>query len=1018
MTVGTHSRLPDREPFVGRVEELARAERAVDRVIAGEGVLLLISGEAGLGKTRIANAITRLAADRGARVAWGRAWEAGGAPAFWPWIQVLRALGFAGEPFAPGPSARDIDLATARFAAFDRVARWLANESRERPLVIVLDDLHAADISTLVFLHFVARDLVGSRILLLGTYRDVEARLLAEIGPLLAKIAREGDVIQLARLSPDDVLAWVCAASGRSDDAARDDALRIYRASEGNALFVHELLRTGGRTSESLAPDAITPADASVAFGLRAVLDDHLSRVSSDTRAVLEIASVLGRDLDPILLVAISGLPRDPVEAALREARDAGILASIVGGERLSFAHILLRERLYAALVPSRRMALHAAVGEHLAAGGGDPATAAHHLLAGSSAPVRIAQIALVAARASIERFAFEDAATLCQGALARHSCDDDVTIDLETTLGEAQMRAGSADVGRSACHRAAERAKRIGSAIRYAESALAYATELMTGTLDTTMVALLRDALEQLPDQDSPLRVRVLARYAAALVPPRSVEEAGEVLARAYAAIAMARRTGDDDTLLFALHYGGSALGYLVSAHERAEITRELFVLAQTLGRPLAMLNVGGWYVSTLREHASPAQADAALVVYEGLVRDFPQPHYRWRVPMLRATFAMIEGEFELAERLSAAAFAIAEQGEIRAGAIAWALHRLALAHLRGEPRSIAPHADRMAALLGRMSGAKGFLAWIHAACGRPDEARTLLAELAEVAENFPWCLVSAEAVCFLGDVALAERFYPALCRHARENSLFWGPFGSVVIGPTQRIAGDVARLLGRIDEAQRWYREAVALGERMRAPVFVTLAARGLAALELPPDRAPAGSRAAAIDDITLVPDGELWRITSSTGVAFHLKDSKGLHYVAQLLSRPGQEIHVTQLAALGELAGDGAAVLDDRAKREYKARIETLRAELDEAESFGDAARAERLQVELDAIANQLARAVGIGRRDRKLGSQVERVRINVQRRIRDAVERIAACDPALGRYLAATLKTGNFCAFSAI
>ena len=161
-------------------------------------------------------------------------------------------------------------------------------------------------------------------------------------------------------------------------------------------------------------------------------------------------------------------------------------------------------------------------------------------------------------------------------------------------------------------------------------------------------------------------------------------------------------------------------------------------------------------------------------------------------------------------------------------------------------------------------------------------------------------------------------------------------------------------------------------------------------------------------------------MWRLVSSTGEALHLKDSKGLHYLPALVSRPHRGLHVTQLVGLGELTApdDTGAVLDDRAKRQYRERLESLRDQLEEARRFGDLTRADRIEAEMEVLANQLARATGLGGRDRKLGSHVERLRINVQRRLRDVIQRITEQDPVLGRYLAATSKTGVFCEFSPI
>src|SRR5262249_38659140 len=142
------------------------------------------------------------------------------------------------DPFRADEMTGELELPRARFAKFDAAARWLKGESKESALVIVLDDLHAADVPTLLFLHFLVRDLASSRVLIVGTYREVEARLAPEVGGLLTKVAREGEAVPLDRLSKSDVLAWICATSGESAATAKEDADRLHVITEGNALFV------------------------------------------------------------------------------------------------------------------------------------------------------------------------------------------------------------------------------------------------------------------------------------------------------------------------------------------------------------------------------------------------------------------------------------------------------------------------------------------------------------------------------------------------------------------------------------------------------------------------------------------------------------------------------------------------------------------------------------------------------------------------------------------------------------
>jgi non-specific serine/threonine protein kinase len=144
--------------------------------------------------------------------------------------------------------------------------------------------------------------------------------------------------------------------------------------------------------------------------------------------------------------------------------------------------------------------------------------------------------------------------------------------------------------------------------------------------------------------------------------------------------------------------------------------------------------------------------------------------------------------------------------------------------------------------------------------------------------------------------------------------------------------------------------------------------------------------------------------------------LKHSKGLTYLARLLERPGGELHVCELAAAELRSGDAGPVLDARAKQDYRERLEQLRDELAESERFNDQARACRAREEIDALAAQLAAALGLGGRDRRAASDSERTRINVQRRLKNAIERIASGDAELGRYLARTIKTGSFCGYA--
>jgi hypothetical protein len=979
---------------------MAAVRDALARAIAGRGALLLLAGEAGIGKTALADACAAEAERAGATVAWGRCWEAGDAPAYWPWMQVFRALGIA-DPFAEASRAGGGEARDVRFRVFDQAAERLRARALKDPVVVVLDDLHAADVPSLLFLQLVARNLrAGGRLGVVVTYRAAEARIAGAAGELLAKIAREGHSLALARLTAVDVARWIRA---EQPDASETALARVHAISEGNPLFVRELLRVRTALDAASLPD-----------GLRAVLDEHLSRVSPDARALLAVASVLGREWSDEDLAALAQSSADATSTRLAEAREAGLVVRASPG-RHAFGHVLLRDRVYAELPPSRRAEVHAAAGARSAAAG-DLASAAHHLLEArrDDAP----SVALDAAQSALRRLAFEQAERVASRALAVAQADTEIACELEMVVAQSLIRAGEMTRGREAAVRAATTARKLGDSRLLARAGLAYGEEMVPPVVHREMVDLLEGALSGLAEADDMLRAQVMARLASALLPPDTLEVAARSLRLAQDAIALARRV-DEETLLFALRFGGAAAGYNVSSSQRLEYARETIELATKLERPVVVIDRGGWYASHLREHGRHAEASAVLDAYLRLVGEFAHVHYRYRRPLVLATHASLDGDFERAERLSREAREIIEENPEMGPRLGWATHRIALAMLRDDAGVLHPDLEAVTQTFGRISAvawwADSMSAIALAMCGRADEARARLGWVRYEAGSFVSMLMMGHLALLLRDRQMAARVLDPLIALRGQNEFFWSAQGIAAFGPASRVAGDLAAMLGRTDEARRLLEEAVAVGERMASPPLVALARKRLAALgtESPPKAArPPAPRVT----ISVTREGETWRIRSSTGADVVLKDGKGLHYLAELVREPEREFHVTQLADLLEPAGDAGVVLDAKAKDAYRRRLEDLRDTLEEARRFGDQARAERAEAEIDALVEQLAGAVGLGGRDRKMGSHVERARINVQRRLKDVMRRVEEQDPALARYLSAAIRTGVWCSFS--
>ena len=571
------------DKLYGRDSILVRARACIDAVFANDAKIALFTGEPGIGKSRLLEQIAAEAAQRGAQLAVGRAWAVGGAPAYWPWVQVFRALSMNEDPFVGSAARLAVLPKEGRFAEFDRAVQRLRKKAAERPLVLVLDDLHAADEPSLMLLLFLVRSRVGVPMLVLGAYRDAELALRPEVATLLAKIAREAEVTPLARLTEQDLDLWMRDASIETDSIHE-----VYRLTEGHPLYTVEALRL------LQAQGARRPRALDASRGALAILEEQLGRLSLEARAMLRVAAVFGREFSLFDVAAAAETSGDLVHDALREAAATHVV--VPAGERdvYRFSHVLLRDRLYDELPPTRRATLHAAAGNVVLTRAGDVQTAAHHLLLGQSdvGPRELAEVVLAAGRAALSRLAFEEAVRLARAALTVPDVRalGDLFVELELLLAEALIRVGKNAEGRAMCLDIAAQLESDADPELLARAALVYSAEIQSGAVDDPMVALLRRALTCFPEQDSTLRARLLARLAAALTPPRASEHIQEVLALTRSSMSMARKLGDPDTLLYVLQLAAT-ISLMVSEQERFAALEETVALARSHDRPLVML-------------------------------------------------------------------------------------------------------------------------------------------------------------------------------------------------------------------------------------------------------------------------------------------------------------------------------------------------------------------------------------------------------------------------------------------
>lgn len=458
---------PSLSSFVGREPELQTLEQGVEAAIGGQAALFLVTGEAGMGKTRLVEEASAFARSQGVRILSGRCWEAVDSPAYWPWIQVLRQLcdqlddselkatttgAVEVAHLVPQVGARlgvtaskEAASPNYRFEFFDSVASFIGAAARTKPTMIVLEDLHAADESSLLLLQFLARQHRETSLLVVCTYDDVALRARPDHERILSETALEGRRLPLHGLNEAAVKVLYENTAGKkpSDAIAR----AIHEASEGNPLFVDEAVRMLTTTGDIFRPDY------SVGFRVpesaRGIIRRRLEGIGDEVAELLSVASVIGREFDVTLLQSVVEIDLDALLEILTKAIGAGVISETSALGRYSFTHILIRETLYEELAAAKRMRLHRTVAETLEESYPDPPSArlpelAHHWFKSAQAgdAAKTLAYATKAAEHAMSQHAYEEAVRLYQRALkvsAAAGADPEDTKRIRAALTKAR---------------------------------------------------------------------------------------------------------------------------------------------------------------------------------------------------------------------------------------------------------------------------------------------------------------------------------------------------------------------------------------------------------------------------------------------------------------------------------------------------------------------------------------------------------------------------------------------------
>jgi DNA-binding SARP family transcriptional activator len=820
---------PAPAPYVGMDAELRQVTGSAREAAAGQLRIVLVTGDAGAGKSALASHVSWRLAAQDWIVTTGRCPEHEGAPAGWPWAEALRHLTGTAPPTEPqalatllsdSPPADD-DAAAARFWLHRAVGGYLAAVSRIAPLLVVLDDLHRAESETLAMLADVTTDLTGSRILVLATYRPAEVT--EQLSGCLAALAgHEPCRMQLNGLTVAAAAELIQATCTRPVDEAT--ARAIAERTGGNPFFTREIARL-------LDSEGAVAAATEIPAGVREVLRHRITRLPATAQTILRQAAVLGIETSVDVLAEVAGAEED----VLLDAIDAGLLTGLVtepGPGRIRFAHVLIRDTLYDSLSRLRRSRLHARAAEAIERRSpGEVAALAHHFAEAGTDPVKLTRYLRLAAEQAEQRFAYDEATLLYERAITCLDQADAATAQsrLELLLGLVRALASTGQLTRARSHRrdAIRVTLPLDDPVLLAQVITAFDVPATPysheyGVTDAELVATVEQTLARLPPGDHPLRCRLLTTLAVEL----DVGESERGYQASAEAVEMARRLGDPGALIVAINgrcwqsfsHDGLAerlrLGAELLAVPDKPVTAEAFAHLM-----LAAASGGAADFEAADQHADQAARIADR---------YHLPTVAAMVCIHRALRAAVDGNMATADQLyRQAATGLERLGLWQHGAGVSVLGRFSLLIMQ----------DRMQEMTGELEMLSGRSAEILepyalalAAAGHASEARTAAARPLPIRRDLLWLFktgVRGLLAIAIDDRERAESAYRDLLPYAAR------PVGAdsmiATLWPAAQILGDLAHHF-RFPGAEAHYRKALAVAEQARVELWRQAAIRCL--------------------------------------------------------------------------------------------------------------------------------------------------------------------------------------------
>jgi DNA-binding winged helix-turn-helix (wHTH) protein/tetratricopeptide (TPR) repeat protein len=840
------------EVFVGREGPMQVLAAGLHAARAGGGQMVLLVGEPGIGKTRLVQHFTAHARHMGAVPLLGRCVEGEGAPAYWPWLAILRQyieqrdhehvramMGAGADDIAqalpelnrllPGLAVPPVISSTqARFRFYESMVAFFGRAgAAERPLVLIFDDLQRADQPTLRLLQYLARELESMHLLVIGTHRPVDVMPHPVVGAILRELAQRdpGRCLLLEGLSRSELASYLEQTLVAPVSPVLIEAL--HEKTAGNPLFLSQIVNIWRAAGVPPSADW-DPQQLARGRGLQEAIQRRVEALSVPCRTVLSTAAVIGHEFSLGALIAAAEAPADELLELLGEAIGAGVLsASTAVLGRYRFVHGLLPDALYGRLSALESARLHQRVGaalEKLCGADVEPhlAELAHHFLLG--APVgdvnKAVDYSLRAANQTAARLAHEEAVVhfdRALQALALRPADEARVMEILAGKGEALFAADDLTGSRAAFERSAAIARKTGSGEGLARAACGIAMPREVGHVDQARIGVLEEALRMLPE-DRALYPMLLAFLAKALLYAGQVERRVEL---AREAVTRARSLRKTRPLIFGrvLRVAHGALAEPEHASERLRINEELIALA--LAERNDELLLSGYFseVQNFLELGDMRSVDTAVRAMTTLAERIRQPHYRMFGEIFAAMRAIADGRFAEAEGRAREALMQGKRMDPDAAYHVYCVHMNGILGLQGrldEQESVVRDISSRYPALG---GWQSVLGRLEVRLGMRRQARQrferLMAGFAAAIRGEPFVLgflcPLADLCSAVGDPEHAAQVYQAVSRYAPYCGIVAS--GISTHGPVARYLGLLAVQMERYELASQHFEAALAM-------------------------------------------------------------------------------------------------------------------------------------------------------------------------------------------------------------